>query len=85
MAIAHITQDDKQLKEEFGAPFFQRDYNLLETYYPDILEQVERAIGRGKSPETIRRWAKEYLGDADNKWIVRIFNAARYVASLKAN
>lgn len=67
MAITHITQDDKQLKEEFGEPFYERDYILLETYYPKILEKVEKMISRGKSPETVERWAKEHLDEADSK------------------
>ncbi len=84
MTITHITQDDKQLKEEFEAPFYQRDYELLEAYYPKILEQVERAVNKGKSPETVKRWAKSILGEADSKWVVRIYNSAKYIQSLKA-
>ncbi len=83
MTITHITQDDKQLKEEFATPFHRRSYDLLETYYPDILEKVEKAISKNKSPETVMRWAKEQL-EADSKWVKHIHNAARYVASLKA-
>jgi hypothetical protein len=46
MAITHITQDDRQLKEEFWELFYERDYNLFEAYYPKILEKVREMRGR---------------------------------------
>ncbi len=60
----------------------QRDYELMDTYRPEILKRVERAVDEGVEPEVIKRWALKVV--VERELVQRIYNSARYMAHLKA-
>jgi hypothetical protein len=70
-------------KEVIELELCQRDYNIMATYWPKILDRIETALAAGVTPEHIKRWAK---GITNETGVVnRCYNAARYAASLAEN
>lgn len=64
-------------REAIELELCRRDYNLMAEHYPELLGQIEAAVGNGISPLQIKRWVRGIV--AEDNLIQRCYNAARFI------
>lgn len=65
-------------QSEIERALCQRDYEILEAYYPALLAAIEGAVKEKHDPQQIKRWAQNVTGEP--VVLQRVYNAARWLA-----
>lgn len=76
------SQNEDRLQEDFELELCQRDYSLLETYYPGIFAYVCKLVANKVELEAIKKWAERVVKN-EPLVVQRVVNAARYERKLQ--
>lgn len=68
---------------ELGTELDREGYEWLVENYPAIATAVEVSVGRGATPEGVRRFVLERLGPERSGLAIRCQSAARYLAQAR--
>lgn len=71
----------KNHRQKIELGLCRRDYNLLNTYHPELLIDIEAAVNDGVTVDEIRRWVARTVYERDV--IQRCVNAAAYAEWLR--